>query len=322
VNFPGLPSHAESYKKQTIIQHTSELRIQEVTTFQGIPYADFFSVKTEWVIQPIPNNTNNNHTNTSTMSSDAKEISVKIYLEIVFHKSTWLEGTIASNTRSELIEVYQLWHQHATEYLLMNPTNASTKSLYRVPSLMNRSSVNLPEDEDEFFDCEDISTAPTALLRHPIDEKDNPHVYSHYIATCVETLFVVFEFYFRQAKRFYTHDLMDLLTLTPEEFGRRILNSFIPTRHASILHAPDIYGPLVAVFTLPQVLLLCMGSSRHGCSPISLMGNAVTVSLCLWLGLSFIYRVLAFVVSPTIGMRHCACMVWCSIKSVTSSLLL
>lgn len=116
----------------------------------------------------------------------------------------------------------------------------------------------------------------------------------------------------------------------------RIVNSFIPTRHGSILKSPDIYGPLIAVFSLPQTLLLSIGVSRHGCSPIALLGNAVAISLCLWLGLSFLYRylhfgisdchaslnrVLAFVVSPTIGMRQCLCMVGYSFFSWIIALL-
>jgi hypothetical protein len=103
-------------------------------------------------------------------------------------------------------------------------------------------------------------------------------------------------------RRFYDHDLRELLTVTPHECLRRILNSFIPTRHASILGAPDIFGPLIAVFGLPQVLLLSMGVSRHGCSPSALLGNAVAVSLCLWLGLSFMYRWVMHSILMTVSM--------------------
>lgn len=80
------------------------------------------------------------------------------------------------------------------------------------------------------------------------------------------------------------------MNITPQECLTRSLHSFLPTRHASILAAPDLYGPLLAVFCLPQVLLLSIGVSRHGCSPTSILGNAVAVSICLWLGLSVMYR--------------------------------
>jgi hypothetical protein len=33
----------------------------------------------------------------------------------------------------------------------------------------------------------------------------------------------------------------------------RIINSFLPGWHSSILLRPDVYGPLLAVFMLPQV---------------------------------------------------------------------
>lgn len=79
------------------------LSIKETNTFRGIPYADYFSVNTEWVI--ISN------------SIDGSECSVKIFLDFNFMKSTWLQGTIESNTRSELLSVYELWFSSAEEEL-------------------------------------------------------------------------------------------------------------------------------------------------------------------------------------------------------------
>ena len=51
--------------------------------------------------------------------------------------------------------------------------------------------------------------------------------------------------------------------------------------------------------------MLSMGVTRHGCNQSALLGNAVVVSLFLWMGLSFLYRILAFVIAPTISMKHC-----------------
>ena len=48
-----------------------------------------------------------------------------------------------------------------------------------------------------------------------------------------------------------------------------------------------------------------MGVTRHGCNQSALLGNAVVVSLCLWIGLSSLYRLLAFVIAPTIELKHC-----------------
>ena len=48
-----------------------------------------------------------------------------------------------------------------------------------------------------------------------------------------------------------------------------------------------------------------MGVTRHGCNQSALLGNAVVVSLCLWIGLSSFDRILAFVIAPTISMKHC-----------------
>ena len=57
----------------------------------------------------------------------------------------------------------------------------------------------------------------------------------------------------------------------------RVLNSFIPGWHSPLLLKPDLYGPLIAVFIMPQILLLSMGVTRHGCNQTSLLGNAVIV---------------------------------------------
>jgi hypothetical protein len=77
--------------------------IKETNSFRGIPYADYFTVNTEWVV----------------VSGSAGEggCSVKILLDFVFLKSTWLQGTIESNTRAELLTVYELWLSSAEDHL-------------------------------------------------------------------------------------------------------------------------------------------------------------------------------------------------------------
>ena len=79
------------------------LSIKETNSFRGIPYADYCTVNTEWVI--VSN------------SIDGSECVVKIFLDFNFMKSTWLQGTIESNTRSELLSVYELWYSSAEEDL-------------------------------------------------------------------------------------------------------------------------------------------------------------------------------------------------------------
>jgi VAD1 Analog of StAR-related lipid transfer domain len=143
ISFPGLPSHAEvrdslisctvetdslvvssyskylppifssssysqSHKKQTynITQNGNSvtLSIKETNSFRGIPYADYFTVNTEWIVV--------------SSNQETRECTVKILLDFEFMKSTWLQGTIESNTRAELLTVYELWYGTAEEYLL------------------------------------------------------------------------------------------------------------------------------------------------------------------------------------------------------------
>lgn len=47
---------------------------------------------------------------------------------------------------------------------------------------------------------------------------------------------------------------------------------------------------LVIGVWLMQSLLISMETSRHGCNPTSQLGNAVVVSIYVWIGLSCLYR--------------------------------
>jgi hypothetical protein len=58
----------------------------------------------------------------------------------------------------------------------------------------------------------------------------------------------------------------------------------------------------------PQVLLVAMDSTHHGCSRASLLGDAVVVSLCLWAGLAVLYRVFGVLVAPLLNIKHCLCL--------------
>ena len=58
---------------------------------------------------------------------------------------------------------------------------------------------------------------------------------------------------FFQVHRVYTHDLRVLFDVEPHEVYVRVCNSFLPGWHSSVLQKPDLYGPMVAVLTMPQV---------------------------------------------------------------------
>jgi hypothetical protein len=51
------------------------------------------------------------------MAPEGKEVTIAISLDVVFHKSTWLQGTIQANTKAELMGVYELWQSAAEEHL-------------------------------------------------------------------------------------------------------------------------------------------------------------------------------------------------------------
>lgn len=108
--------------------------IRETTSFKGIPYADYFVVETVWEIVELSSN----------------ECSITLYLEVVFQKSTWLQGTIESNTKAELMDVFQKWYDSARLYISANSLcKVGTKNV----SLTNR----LDNEQGEHFENKSLS---------------------------------------------------------------------------------------------------------------------------------------------------------------------
>ena len=438
VSFPGLPTHAHSMKTQTIQVYDEEKKmiIKEVNNFEGIPYADYFSVIVHWYVFEIDN-------------SESFYCDVKIMLGFQFHKSTWLAGTIESNTRAELKGVYEMWLEEATKQinqlnhngldstLSVSPnkenlissrensshgirnrtqsassmqysnshgiyTHSSSSSAMNSPSQregkktplsrvqmidskdfndiesgnVNNLETNDDDDDLEFFDCEEDSSlfgsASSAALQfqstssmgsfmgdkfqrhqrhhsfdqfsvipHELEIEDErvsflrnsdlsyrgnfpppPSSSSRDMAVnLVEIVFVLLEFAYWKVNRFSAHDLKELFDITPEDVIDRIKNSMLPGQHGPILHHPDLYGPIMAVIGMPQVFLLCLEATEQGCERSELLGNAVVVSSCLWLGLSTLYRILSFIIAPTISLKHTLCMTGYSFYSWSIAML-
>jgi hypothetical protein len=109
--------------------------VKEVNSFRGIPYADYFNVLTEWQIVENKN--------------DPKGSIVHIYLDFKFHKSTWLQGTIESNTKAELLEVFDLWLEavnHQIRLEMDNTRRASTASTTELQKLNVPPSKSISKD--------------------------------------------------------------------------------------------------------------------------------------------------------------------------------
>jgi hypothetical protein len=95
----------------------------------------------------------------------------------------------------------------------------------------------------------------------------------------------------------------------------------LPGSHKRLLQKPDLYGPLLAVFTLPQVLLFAMDVSRHHCRRDMLLGNSVMVSLGLWLGLSILYKLIGYLAGSQVRLRDILCMCGYSFYGWSASIL-
>eukprot|EP00602_Paraphysomonas_sp_CaronLab_P012901 CAMPEP_0185040210 /NCGR_PEP_ID=MMETSP1103-20130426/37993_1 /TAXON_ID=36769 /ORGANISM="Paraphysomonas bandaiensis, Strain Caron Lab Isolate" /LENGTH=341 /DNA_ID=CAMNT_0027579409 /DNA_START=249 /DNA_END=1271 /DNA_ORIENTATION=- len=341
------------------------MTILESNTFNGIPMSDYFRVDTMWHVEEL-----NSKSDCSSSNHNAT-VQIHITAEVVFTKSTWLRGTIESNTKAELQVVYSTWKDEALRYIRKcseTPEMMRQPSELRLPPLFSlaeedlevRSPTNLSrvqsmgsrlDSEDEFYDCEEgidnyddgdggdekqsllhdvfvrqrlmrltspylhppgddgipgaRDTVRPVLSRHLLTPQELIDMYGtittgtdsnglqdttriekpfgrYVAATVAEVLFVLVESLFWQLHNIYKYDLKELFVVDPLEVIRRMLCSFVPGTASSLLVSPDLYGPCVAAFALPQVLLLAMDSSHHGCSRSSLLGDAVVVSLCLW----------------------------------------
>ena len=124
--------------------------------------------------------------------------------------------------------------------------------------------------------------------------------------TVVETLLVLVQFLHWKIDNFYSYDLKQMFDVKPQEVIYRIGNSFIPGFHGSVLSHPDLYGPSIAVFLFPQCVLVVMDAIHHGCSQSAVLGNAVAMSLYMWVLLSMFYWLLSLMIASTkIKFKHC-----------------
>jgi hypothetical protein len=128
VSFPGLPSHAESMKIQKLILNSNgrSLELIETNKFSGIPMSDYFRVDTVWKVEEMGNSSPPAAiappASTSFISQQEfdEEINIRIRIscEVVFFQSTWLKGTIESNTKSELLSVFTLFKDAAINTII------------------------------------------------------------------------------------------------------------------------------------------------------------------------------------------------------------
>lgn len=105
-SYPGAPSHAKCRRRQikTVVVDSStnlvNITLDETMDLDGIPYSDYFLVKTVWRISDIPQKNADEKAPTCLLTVSAL---------VKFMKNTWLKGTIASSSESELKEAINLW---------------------------------------------------------------------------------------------------------------------------------------------------------------------------------------------------------------------
>ena len=108
--------------------------VHECNSFEGIPYADFFSVNILWKATST--------TSSYTLNSDGRkkrvfhgEYHIRILAECIFHKSTWLQSVIESNTKAELCTVLESWREYASKFVAL--PSEQTACINDPPSLFS-----------------------------------------------------------------------------------------------------------------------------------------------------------------------------------------
>ncbi len=361
ISFPGLPSHAESYKTQQLFlpckDHPHTVHVKETNVFRDIPFADYFNVVVEWDVSWPSRKSNSRggdkgsgHRNKSGKDKRAPEdvCLMSIWLDFHFFKSTWLQSTIESNTRAELMGVYDLWTDYAHETLSWAKSrrsdpcywSAGEKKYIDVASMLLLMDADGDLGEDEIAkvrsvgEAESAGTSPVTkeggkkrVKRKPrllAEPNLHPEVLSTKDAavTLVEMAIVLLASSFWRSQQLLD-DITDIYSILPHEVLYRIRGAFYPTRRVKeMIRKPDLWGPSVGVLCLPLVLLMSMEVTKNGCNQSSTLGNAFVISVMLWIALSGFFKVVAFLAVPEVTFVESLCVVGYSYFAWSAALAL
>lgn len=371
----------QSIKTQSLAIHESDsstkVIIKESNSFRGIPYSDYFNVNTEWDVF-------------SEKHTSKPKCKAVVRLDFVFHKSTWLQGTIESNTRSELLDVYELWRKHAEEHLNKrthfakpdSPHGSSTSLWQPIDGTKPGADTNttdshgssgvtarvdtdhhhydlqdvdicpspedtIEDDDFQFYDCEEGSgllgghnngsnsdrsdrshrmkrthsssnslnslyggifgkATTTAELhdlylkseqQHAQQSSDSNSSSREVAINFVETVFVLAQFAYWKAHNVYYVDMEKLFEVEPRQVATRIFHSFIPGWHSHLLVQPDIYGPIIAVMSLPQVL-------KHYAICLSLFLSSSCFMLNIFVAVQFFFSIFVFQIVVSVALSQ------------------
>ena len=96
-------------------QESTSLTITETNTLLNIPYHEYFKIEKQWVITPNKTDDNTN------------KCTIKIYVNVIFLKSTVLKGTIERQTKDEMSDMAEKWYKKVSDYLIAHPEEGVAK---------------------------------------------------------------------------------------------------------------------------------------------------------------------------------------------------
>ena len=114
---------------------------------------------------------------------------VCIFLSFAFHKSTWLQGTIESNTRAEMLSIYELWLDCANDYIRrsIDRKHSSSQSLAAYSHSLNHFSLSNNQLSTAALQLQISSTtnasaAPTGSHPTPLSQSSKAPSLAHSVS--------------------------------------------------------------------------------------------------------------------------------------------
>lgn len=109
---------------------------------------------------------------------------------------------------------------------------------------------DFPDIENSVFDREKDMLLPTRITSSSAANTS----YRNLVISFVDIFFILFEFLYWQLYYFYQHDMKYFFDVpNTYEIAKRAFGSVVPRVQDDILAKPDLFGPSICVFILPQV---------------------------------------------------------------------
>jgi len=323
IKLPVLPAYGQSKKVQEYCFFEgppTKIIVKELTCLVGVPYGDYFSVLMTWKISTA-NNKDYCFVQTYVEVSFYKSTWLKSQIKANTKSETkescesyrnfaldWLELQAASRRNSSLINIEK-------RPCAFEARSAENSVAHRPSHHGHLADEDAMSDDDEFHEClplcsteydEERAFIMAALENNRAgDERASFEQTNGYstgnqpenssvtmVLQYVESMIVVTEWLSWHCSFLSMKSVRLHFSLSLEQALKNLRQASLPYR--GVTGAPDLYVPLMVMFSLAQIFLLCMDVTKHKCRRETLLGNSLAVSFNVWLGTSTMYFLLSY----------------------------